>query len=150
MKKILLLAPLALASCGVFGTPTTYDVSGTISGTAPGSPIKLALVGVSATGVVNADVNQVAVTVFDAKKFSVDYPDAPAAGIYQVIAYVDANGDGKYNIGEARTENNGKYLIYSANGGTLGSLVGLKAGWNLLQGTTVSQPGRITNYDLNW
>ena len=149
MRKLLLLAPLALASCGLLGTPKTYDVSGTISGTAPGSPIKLALVGVSSTGAVNADVAQVAVTVFDARKFSVDYPDSPAPGIYQVIAYVDANGDGKYNATEKRTENNGKYLIYSASDATVDSVT-VKSGWNLFQGTTVTQPGRITNYDLNW
>lgn len=151
MKNILLAAslPLLLSGCGIFGTPKNYDVSGTISGTAPAGTVKLAVVGVSLGGVVNEATGQVAVTVFDTKKFSVDYPASPADGIYQVIAYVDSNGDGKYNVGETRTQNNGKYLVYSKNG-VLSGLTGIKAGWNYVIGTTVTQPTRVTDYDLSW
>lgn len=156
MKKLALLAllPLTLGSCGLFGTPKNYNVSGTISGTQPTGTLKLAVVGVSASGVVNANVGQIAVPTFDAntKKFSVDYPSNPADGIYQVIAYIDGgtNPNGKYDVGETRTKNNNMYLVYSKSGGAIESLLGIKAGWNLVVGTTVTQPGNITNYDLSW
>lgn len=152
MRKLALAAlmPLALASCGIFGTPTNYNVSGTISGSAPAGTVKLAVVGVSTSGVVNADVAQIAVNTFDGKKFSVDYPSNPSDGVYQVIAYVDSNGNGKYDVGETKTQNNNKYLVYLKNGGTLESWLGLKAGWNYVVGTNVSQSNHITDYDLNW
>lgn len=154
MKKLALLTllPLTLGSCGLFGTPKTYAVSGTISGTQPSGNVKMAVLGVSASGVVNANVGQIAIPTFDnnTKKFSVDYPSNPADGVYQVIAYIDANGDSKYNVGETRTKNNNMYLVYSKSGGTVETLLGIKAGWNLVQGTTVTQPGTITNYDLSW
>ena len=148
MKRLLLLLPLTLASCGLFGTPKNYDVTGTLSGTAPAGTVKLAVVGVGLTGVVNADVPQIAVALPSTQKFALDYPNV-ADGIYQVIAYVDANGDGKYNVGETRTQNNGKYLIYSTNG-VLSGLTNVKAGWNYAVGLNVTQPGRVTDYDLTW
>lgn len=142
--------PLALASCGIFNTPTNYAVSGTISGTAPAGTVKMAVVGVSSTGVVNADVGQIAVTVSDGKKFSVDYPTNPADGIYQVIAYIDGNSNGKYDLGETRTQVGNRFLVYLKNGGTLQAWLGLKAGWNYVVGTSITQPTRITDYDLSW
>lgn len=149
MKRLALLAPLALASCGVLGTPQNYDVNGTISGTAPAGTVKMAVVGVALNGVVNADVPQIALTVFDQQKFSVDYPANPADGIYQVIAYVDKDGNGQYTLGEPRTQNNGKYLVYTKSG-LLPSITGLSAGWNYVVGTRSTQPNRIHDYDLSW
>ncbi len=152
MKKLVLigLLPLMLAACGIGGTPRNYDVSGTISGTQPSGTLKMAVVGVNLGGVVNTATGQIAINSPDGKKFSVDYPPSPADGLYQVIAYIDANGNGKYDLGETRTANNNKYLAYARSSGGLASLVGLKAGWNYVVGTAVTQPSRITDYDLSW
>lgn len=149
MKKLALLTllPLTLGSCGLFGTPKTYAISGTITGTQPAGTMKLAVIGVNSTGIYNENIGQIAVPTFDSntKKFSVDYPSKAAEGYYQVIAYIDANGDSKYNVGETRTKNNNMYLVYRDS-----NMMDLKTGWNLMQGTTVTQPGTITNYDLSW
>ncbi|WP_291423582.1 hypothetical protein [Deinococcus sp.] len=152
MNKLVLTAllPLLLAACGIGGTPKNYDVSGTISGKQPSGALKMAVVGVSLGGVVNTATGQIAISSPDGKKFSVDYPLSPADGLYQVIAYIDADGNGKYNLGELRTANNNKYLAYAKSGGGLASLVGLRAGWNYVIGTAVTQPSRITDYDLSW
>ncbi|GAA5514253.1 hypothetical protein Dcar01_03008 [Deinococcus carri] len=154
MKRTLLLLPLALASCGLFGTPSNYDVTGTLTGTPPtAGNVRLALLGASLGGVVNANVPQIDVSLGNRGVFGVDWPAAPAEGLYQVIAYVDTNSDRQYNSGEPRTHDNQKYLVYS-RGGALADLVGLKAGWNLVNTSTtpftVTQPGRVTGYDLNW
>lgn len=149
MKKIALLAllPLTLGSCGLFGTPKTYAINGTITNTAPAGTVKLAVIGVNATGAFNENVGQIAVPVFNTgtKKFSVDYPSTTTDGLYQVIAFIDSNGDGKYQANETRTQNNNKYLVYSSN-----DVLSFKKGWNYLVGTTVTQPTVITDYDLSW
>ncbi len=148
MKKIALLAllPLTLGSCGLFGTPKSYAINGTINGTAPTGTVKLAVVGVTSTGVVNDIVGQI--TVFSNNKYSADYPSNPSNGFYQVIAFIDANGDGKYQVTETRTKlDTSRYLVYSKDGDP-----NLKyaPGWNYLKSGTASQPTLITDYDLNW
>lgn len=153
MKKIALLAllPLTLGSCGLFGTPKTPSINGSITGTAPtvpaGSAIKIAVVGLTATEIVNDTPGQV--TGFNNTKYSTDYPSNPSDGRYIVVAFVDKNNDGKFNLGETSTSltDINHYLVYSKNGDA-----NLKygVGWNYVKDGTPSQPLIITDYDLKW
>lgn len=149
MKKVALILalPLALASCNWLNNPTTqFDISGSMNGATPsGGEIKLALVGASLSfnPIQNFDVAQINLAN---SKFTLDLPNQPTglAGIYEVIAYVDANKNGKYDVGETRTKPNAaNTLIYTA--GT----------HKWVRGSTVirendASVNRINNYDLSW
>lgn len=151
MKKFLLLALSAsiLASCGN-NVPTSYDLTGKVTGTAPGQPVKLVMVGASVAGVGQADIPQISIQLGNTGFFGVDFPNNPRTGGYDVFAYVDGNGNGKYEIGEQRTTPNGKFLVYAETNNIIGDLLGIKKGWNLIQGLQASQPGRINEYNLSW
>lgn len=147
MKKLALLAaiPVVLASCNNNELPTQYDISGSINGTAPSGTVKIALVGgaLSTDPVQNIDVTGFK---FANSKYTVDLPNNPnaALGFYEIIAYVDASKDGKYNFGETRTKTNiNNYLAYSS------------ATQKWIRGTTTIRENgksvnRINNYDLSW
>ncbi|WP_216324811.1 hypothetical protein [Deinococcus aestuarii] len=153
-RTVLLVLPTVLASCGLLGIPTGHDVMGTLSGTAPGGgDVRLAFVGLSLDETVNPDVPQIDISLEDGGNFGVDFPTNPAWKVYQVIGYVDSHANRKYDAGEPRTRNNNKYLVYS-RGGTTDLLSGLRAGWNLVTYPytpgSVTQPKRVTGYDLSW
>lgn len=153
MKKISLLAllPLTLGSCGLFGTPKSPAINGSINGTAPASsstsPIRVAVVGLTTSGIVNDTPGQL--LVLNNSKYSAEYPSNPADGRYIVVAFLDANNDGKLNLGEKSTSllDTSRYLVFSKNGDP-----NLKygPGWNYVKNGTPSQPLVISDYDLNW
>ena len=107
MKRQLvwLALALSLASCGVLGVPRG-DVTGSITGTQPqAGDVRLALVGLSGSGYENNAVDQLDIGTFNAQKrvYSISLPGSPKAGVYEVLAYVDTNGDKTYDVGEPRT-----------------------------------------------
>ncbi|MDV6374094.1 hypothetical protein [Deinococcus arenicola] len=124
----LVLLPLALAACGKqqVKPPADYALSGQIAGNWGASPqLRLALVG---TGVPIAVTNNSAVAQnvvssgANAWNFGFDLPGIPSiAGVYQVVAFDDANNDAKFNLGETVARNR-LWLIFSPAGGTFGPL----------------------------
>lgn len=117
-----LLLPLTLAACGQqdVKTPQDYDLSGTISGDWGTAPrLRLSVVGVGLPNLIKKDDNQPQNVVRSASgwTFGLDLPRTPdLAGIYQVIAYDDANNSGSYDVGETFARNR-VWLIYSVRGG---------------------------------
>lgn len=156
MKKLFLLAPLALASCGLFGIPKG-DVTGSITGNAPTGKgtIRLALGSATVEGIQNSNPDQIAIDTFNpAKKvYAISLPSDAKNGAYDVFAYADANDNKKWDIGEIRT-NSGKTLVYSADG--LGkkdgsNVLNLQPGWTQLSGLSVTKTGKpFTDYNLSW
>lgn len=151
MKKLLLFAALvpALVSCGN-QLPTSYDLTGKVTGNAPGQPVALVMVGASVGGVGQAKIPQIKIQLGNTGFFGVDFPKNAQTGGYDVFAYVDSNKNGQYDITESRTAPNGKFLVYNETSNVIGDLLGIKQGWNLIQGLQASQPGRITEYNLSW
>lgn len=175
----LLLLPLtlSLAACGSRGVqvPDSYDLSGTIGGDWGESPkLRLALVGTGLPGAITNDSNQgqnVVSTGVHSWQFGFDLPGIPAvAGVYQVVAYNDANNDATFNVGE-RFARNRQWLIYSALSGNFPAVkvpeflpgggeellpaMHVEQGWNLydrtrpLSDTNPSPAGKVTGYDLS-
>lgn len=161
MKKALslLTVPLTLASCSTLGIPNA-DVSGNINGTQPTGKIRLAFQGMTVTGYQAPVADQINIPTFNPEKraYAVSLPASPANGAYELLAYVDANGNNRYDSAdsEVRTGSTGKSFIYSKDGtgsksGT--DLMNLKPGWTLynLSEVKVEKSGApFTNYILNW
>ncbi|EYB69352.1 hypothetical protein DEIPH_ctg008orf0075 [Deinococcus phoenicis] len=147
----MLVLPLSLASCGMFGLPKG-DVTGSITGTQPqAGDVRLALIGMTGSGFENNAVDQLDIGTFNPEKrvYAISLPANPKAGAYEVLAYVDTNKDNKYTAGEPRTRNQGRYLIFATqDAGLFGFNV--KKGWNRADGTTVTQGLPFNNYDLSW
>ncbi|WP_034386278.1 hypothetical protein [Deinococcus sp. YIM 77859] len=152
MKRLLafLTLPLALASCSTFGVPNG-DVTGDISNAPVGQgTVRLALRGVTFGGTTNETVEQFAVTPTDKGIYAISLPPSPRDGGYEVIAYVDSNGNRQYDSGETRTQSNGKTLVYTSSN-VVGTFTGLSKGWNLVQDGQVVQRGTpFHNYDLTF
>lgn len=179
MRRLSLLLPAALllAACGARDVkpPDAYDLSGTIRGDWGTSPrLRLALVGAGFPSAAVNDGNQaqnvVKVEGQAAWRFGLDLPRRPAlatvAGVYQVIAYHDADNSGDYTLGEPFARNR-QWLIYSEFGGELpavkfpGSdevLIGattVARGWNLYDRAQPLGAGNprpvttVTGYDLS-
>lgn len=152
MKKLLAYAvlPLALASCNLFGI-TKGDVTGNIS-KAPTNQgtIRMAVLGVTVAGVTNNYTDQIAVVPGSNGAFAVTLPGSPNNGGYQVIAYADANNNSAYDLGETRTQDNGKVLVYS-NSAIFGNLTGVPMGWSQWQNLSLTKTGTpFNNYDLTF
>jgi len=153
MKRSLLLLtlPLSLAACATLGVPNG-DVTGSISGTPPeAGNVRLALLGRTGAGFENNDVDQVDVGNLTGTKrvYALSLPPTPRAGAYEVIAYVDRNGNKGYDVGEPRTPYSNRFLIYSPqDAGVFGFNV--KTGWNRVEGTTVTQGLPFNGFDLSW
>ena len=122
-----LLLALPLAACGqqTVKAPQDYDLSGTVAGDWGAGDrgaeprLRLSLVGVGVPSVVTKDDNQPQNVVKGAAgwSFGLDLPRTPdLAGVYQVIAYDDANNSGSYDVGE-RVARNRVWLVYSVRGG---------------------------------
>lgn len=147
MKNIILVALLLpiLVSCGKKQSPNEFDISGQLLGEKPGTPIQITVIATSVGGVLNEKITQLPVERMSDHMFASNFPKKPYDGAYQIIAYVDKNDNQRFDIGEKRTQNNNKYLVHSVNGGT-----GFQKGWNLMDNGRISQPQKISDYDLNW
>lgn len=147
MKKIVLFTLLIpfLVSCEKNKSPNEFDISGQLLGEKPGTPLRITVIATSVGGVLNEKITQLPVETINNNMFAINFPQDPYDGAYQIIAYVDKNDNKRFDIGEKRTQNNNKYLVHSINGGT-----GFQKGWNLMNDGKISQPTKISDYDLNW
>ena len=165
---LLLCAPLALAACGprTIQAPDTYDVSGSLGGSWGTDPrLRLALVGAGFPEVVTNNSNlaqNVVSTGLSAWNFGVDLPNVPGvAGVYQVVAYNDANNNATLDGTEVDSvARNQQWLIYSQVGGNVPATrftpeMNVTQGWNLYNkheaiSTGNPRPGqKVTGYDLS-
>ncbi|UBV42951.1 hypothetical protein LAJ19_01615 [Deinococcus taeanensis] len=149
----LLLLPLAVASCGYLGIPDG-DVSGNILGTQPAGTIRLALRGVTLSGVQTPALDQGNLGTFNPEKrvYAISFPVTPEDGGYELFAYVDTNKNNRFDSGEKQTDT--RNFVYSKNGAGDKSgkdVVNVKPGWTILNGGATGQNGTpFTNVNLNW
>jgi len=178
MRSLTLMLPLTLllAACGAreVKAPYSYDLSGTLGGDWGENPrLRLALVGTGFPTAITNDGNQaqnVEPSGLNAWAFGFDLPSKPTlatvAGVYQVIAYNDANNTGTYEPGETFARNR-QWLIYSEFGGELPPVkvpgseddltpaMTVARGWNLynrnfpLSDTNSRPAAKVTGYDLS-
>lgn len=175
MRSLTLLLPLSLTltACGPRGVqaPDAYDLSGSLGGDWGASPnLRLALVGTGFPNALTNDGNQaqnVVSTGLNAWAFGFDLPNTPSvAGVYQVVAYNDANNTGTYDVGEAFARNR-QWLVYSTFSGDVPAVtlpgsgeevtpaMTVSQGWNLydrsapLSGTNPRPAGKVTGYDIS-
>ncbi|UQN07564.1 hypothetical protein [Deinococcus sp. QL22] len=165
---LLLCVPLALAACGprTIQAPDAYDVSGSLGGSWGTEPrLRLALVGAGFPEVVTNNSNlaqNVVSTGLNAWNFGVDLPNVPGvAGVYQVVAYNDANNNATLDGTEVDSvARNQQWLIYSQVGGNVPATrftpeMNVTQGWNLYDkreaiSTGNPRPGqKVTGYDLS-
>lgn len=178
MKKLsLLLALPLLAACNTPSVklPDAYNLSGTISGKWGSAPrLRLALVG---TGLPNVYTNNstyeqnVVDNLNGTYSYGFDLPNFPnLVGIYQVVAFNDANNNATYDIGE-EVGRNVQWLIYTPSDGSTPAVnipeqfpwaageeaipaMKVSKGWNVFdrtQPTGISNPrpaGKITGYNI--
>lgn len=172
-----LLLPLILAACGQaeVKAPADYALSGTLAGDWGASPrLRLALVG---TGVPVAVTNNsgIAQNVVGAGantwQYGFDLPNIPGvAGVYQVVAFDDANNDARLTLGETVARNR-LWLVFSPSDGTFGPLelpdtwpgggaevlpeMTVSRGWNLFDrsqpagGANPRPVTKVTGYDIS-
>ncbi|WP_295814958.1 hypothetical protein [uncultured Deinococcus sp.] len=174
----LLFPALLLAACGQTSVkaPAEYRLSGTLGGDWGSSPrLRLALVGTGFPVAVSTN-SSIAQNVVESGAgtwtYGFELPNTPlpnVAGVYQVVAFNDANNDARPNIGETVARNR-QWLIYSPVSTTTqpvtipdflpGENEGLpaltvSAGWNLYdraQGLSATNPRavqKITGYDIS-
>ncbi|THF87693.1 hypothetical protein E7T09_00125 [Deinococcus sp. KSM4-11] len=174
----LVLPALILAACGQTSVkaPADYRLSGTLAGDWGAAPhLRLALVGTGFPVAVstNSSIAQNVVANSDGTwAFGFDLPSPPLpnlAGVYQVVAFNDANNDARLTLGETFARNR-EWLVYSPVSGTIpavsipdflpGESEGLpelkvSAGWNLYdrtQALTATNPHgvqTVTGYDIS-
>ncbi|WP_102126082.1 hypothetical protein [Deinococcus planocerae] len=165
LALLLLPLTLGLAACGPRGVqaPEAYDVSGTVSGDwGTGPMLRLALVGSGFPSVVTNESGR-AQTPFPANgnpwTFGFDLPNIPGVfGVYQIVAYNDANNNAQYDIGESFARNS-QWLVYSSVGGNVPATqvtpeLNVEQGWNVYDrraGTLRPGPPseKITGYDIS-
>lgn len=180
MRSLLLAAlllPLTLAACGQQGVkvPADYALSGSLGGDWGTSPkLRLALVGSGVPVAVTNDstiAQNVVSTAANSWQYGFDLPNIPGvAGVYQVVAYDDANNDARLSLGETVARNR-QWLVFSPAGGTFGPFelpdnwpgggtellpqMTVSRGWNLYdrsQALGDANPravGKITGYDIS-
>lgn len=154
-KAALLLLPLAMASCNYLGIPDG-DVSGNILGTQPSGTIRMALRGVTLSGVQTPALDQGNLGTLNPEKrvYAISFPNTPEDGAYELFAYVDGAGStaNRYDNGEQKTSS--RTFVYSQNGGGDKSgkdVLNLKPGWTLMNGLTPGKNGApFTSIDLTW
>lgn len=171
-----LLLPLTLAACGqqTVKAPADYALSGTIGGDWGASPrLRLALVGTGVPVAVTSDsgvAQNVVGTGTNTWQYGFDLPGLPGvAGVYQVVAFDDANNDARLTLGETVARNR-LWLIFSPAGGTFGPLdlpaswpgggellpqMTVSRGWNVYDRSAALGDGnpraasKITDYDIS-
>ncbi|MFT2721785.1 hypothetical protein ACMT4L_17480 [Deinococcus sp. A31D244] len=117
----LLLLSAALVACRPHEVraPDAYPLSGTVAGRWGDSPrLRLALIGTGVPGALTnkSDIGQNVVgSSLNGWQFGFELP-APGvfnvAGVYQVVAFDDANNDAQYDVGETVARNR-KWLVVS-------------------------------------
>ena len=173
-RAALLLALLALSACGkqTVKAPGDYDLSGTLGGKwDAGARLRLALVGAGVPNVVTNTANLAQTPLQPGAAFGVNLPGIPdALGLYQVIAFDDANNNGTFDPGETFARNR-QWLIFSPRGGEIPALkvpeglpsageealpaMTVAQGWNVYDrarplGASNPRPGgKVTGYDLS-
>lgn len=171
-----LLLPLILAACGQqeVKAPADYALSGTIGGDWGASPrLRLALVGTGVPVAVTNDsgiAQNVVSSGVNTWQYGFDLPGIPGvAGVYQVVAFDDANNDARLTLGETVARNR-LWLIFSPAAGTFGPLdlpeswpgggellpqMTVSRGWNVYDRSVAlgdgnpRSVGKITNYDIS-
>ena len=169
-----LLSLLALSACGQqpVGAPGDYDLSGTLGGKwDAGARLRLALVGAGVPNIVTNTANLAQTPLHPGAAFGVNLPGIPdVLGLYQVIAFDDANNNGTFDPGETFARNR-QWLIFSPRGGEIPALkvpeglpsageealpaMTVAQGWNLYDraqplGAGNPRPGHpVTGYDLS-
>lgn len=181
MRALLLptiLLSLTLAACDKqeVKPPADYPLSGTLTGDwSAAKHLRLALVGTGLPVLVttNSNIGQNIVpspTTVNVWNFGFQLPARPNAfGVYQVVAFDDANNDAKINLGEPIARNK-QWLVYSAVSGTTKAVtipeflpgggqellpaMTVSSGWNVYDSTQplgVNNPRpvtTITGYDI--
>lgn len=149
----LLLLSAVLVACRPqqVGAPDAYPLGGTVSGRWGDNPrLRLALIGTGVPGAVKNDstIGQNLVgSGLNSWQFGFDLP-APGvfnvAGVYQVVAFDDANNNAQYDLGETVARNR-KWLVVSPvaarvpevtlpellGGGEILPSMTVSSGWNL-------------------
>lgn len=183
MKRRLLLVPalaalLAACQSQSVQTPEQYDLSGTLRGDWGSSPhLRLALVGTGLPDVFTNDSARSQNVVSSAltpgtRTFGFDLPNFPnLVGVYQMVAFDDANNNARYDVGEPVARNR-IWLIYSptdtttpavnipaqfpwASGEEAIPALSVGAGWNVydrsqrISGSNPYQADKITGYDIS-
>ena len=175
MKRLALLLPvLALVACGkqTVKAPSDYDLSGTLGGGwSEGANLRLALVGAGVPNVVTNTAALAQTRLVPGAAFGVDLPGLPdVVGVYQVVAFDDADNDSTFDPGETFARNR-RWLIFSPRGGEIPALkvpeglpgageeavpaMTVEQGWNVYDraqplGDGNPRPGRkVTGYDLS-
>ncbi len=136
IPSLALALMLALAACGLFPVIGGPQVTGNLkdAGSWP-RDTRIALVGYGSGGALSYDNQRQVVDedVFDG--YLLELPNGAAQGSYQLVGYVDANGDNKLDAGEARGDSGNVYFIYADKAGTLDTFAGsvaVEQGWNEL------------------
>lgn len=148
----LVLSVSLLSSCGLFGNgiPTSNAVTGKISNIPEGKTVKVALVGVDTAGISSKDAAQIVGTFRSSGLYGVALPELSTTGVYDVVGYIDANGNKQYDIGETRTKPTTNYFVIS-QGTAVGQLLGLKKGWNQIDLLRIVKSGNyFPDYNLSF
>ncbi|MVN85929.1 hypothetical protein GO986_04040 [Deinococcus sp. HMF7620] len=173
LPALLLLSLLSACRPQEVRPPDAYALSGTIAGDWGAAPrLRLALVG---TGVPVAVTNTSAIgqnvvsSGPNTWQFGFDLPGIPAVtGVYQVIAFDDANNNARYDVGETFARNR-QWLVYSPVSGTVDTVeipeflgggellpaMTVTRGWNLYDRSVALGAGnpspftRLTSYTLS-
>lgn len=173
----LLLLSVVLVACRpeTVRAPDAYPLSGTVSGRWGDSPrLRLALVGTGVPGAVRNDSaigQNLEGNGLSGWQFGFELP-APGvfnvAGVYQVVAFDDANNNARYDLGETVARNR-KWLVVSPvaarlpevtlpellGGGEVLPAMTVRSGWNVydqsqaLSGTNPAPFTTLTSYDLS-
>ncbi|GGR95627.1 hypothetical protein [Deinococcus sedimenti] len=154
-KAALLLLPLTIASCGYLGIPDG-DVSGNILGTQPSGTIRMALRGMTLSGVQTPALDQGNMGTLNPEKrvYAISFPNEPQDGAYELFAYVDGETGTKLRHDSGEQKTGSRTFVFSKNGsgdksGT--DLLNVKPGWTLVNGLTPGKNGTpFTGIDLNW
>lgn len=175
----LVLSALSLAACARqdVKAPADYPLAGSLSGNWGASPrLRLALVGTGipvAVSTNSAIAQNVVSTGTNTWSFGFDLPSPPlpnVAGVYQVVAFDDANNDASLTLGEPVARNR-QWLVYSPLGGSFAAVdipeflpgqgaellpaMTVARGWNLLdrsQPMGAANPRAVTKvsgYDIS-
>ncbi|MFC4638649.1 hypothetical protein [Deinococcus hohokamensis] len=152
MKRMLALAALGtltLSACTLAGNPLRKDVTGNLKGFNPNQNIRLAIVGFNSAGQYTADGTQSQIIdKYLTGGFALDLPTNLPYGTYRVVAFRDANNDGRFNTGDVvLSRDNGKRLVYSRYDNQF--YRGTTKGWNIYNpSNNVAQTLTLDNYDL--
>lgn len=130
-----------LAACGLLPGVGGQQILGSFQGDwttgIDTSKMRLALVGIGASGVITYDNQMEIKDPSLTKGYVMELPQQAAEASYQVVGYLDNNSDSKLDTQDTVLGNTcSKYMLYGANSGNkiywVGSLqtLNVKGGWN--------------------